>query len=165
MPWEVRTVKEAHKAFAGAVKQGEESFSALCRVRGISRKTGYKWYKCAGADEPLHNGSRKPHNSPRKTSPAMEAQILTARQEHPAWEPRKLKRNGCVDTMQSPKNTPYRCFERDQSNELWQMDFKGHFPLENGTRCHPLTVLDDHSCYALCLQAMPNERREGCHPL
>ena len=39
-----------------------------------------------------------------------------------------------------------RRFEHAAPNELWQMDFKGHFALESG-RCHPLTVLDDHSRY------------------
>ncbi len=37
------------------------------------------------------------------------------------------------------------------------MDFKGHFALGNRERCHPLTVLDDHSRYALCLQACRNQ--------
>ena len=39
------------------------------------------------------------------------------------------------------------------------MDFKGHFPLKQG-RCHALTVLDDHSRYALGLYACPDERTE-----
>jgi transposase InsO family protein len=39
------------------------------------------------------------------------------------------------------------------------MDFKGHFPLLQG-RCHPLTVLDDHSRFNLVLQACANEQRQ-----
>jgi Integrase core domain len=42
-------------------------------------------------------------------------------------------------------------------NLLWQMDFKGWVPLANETRCHPLTVIDDHSRYNLCLEACANE--------
>ncbi len=40
------------------------------------------------------------------------------------------------------------------------MDFKGHFPLSvpSGARCHPLTVLDDHSRFALCLLACAQEQ-------
>ena len=38
-------------------------------------------------------------------------------------------------------------------------DFKGHRALVDGTRCHPLTIVDDHSRYALCLQACANEQR------
>jgi hypothetical protein len=37
------------------------------------------------------------------------------------------------------------------------MDFKGHFALTQG-RCHPLTVLDDHSRYSLGIEACANER-------
>ena len=39
---------------------------------------------------------------------------------------------------------------------LWQMDFKGHFGIGGG-RCHPLTVLDDHSRYALGIEACGDE--------
>ncbi len=52
----------------------------------------------------------------------------------------------------------FQRFERERPNELWQMDFKGHFGLGAGGRCHPLTVLDDHSRYALVLQACGNEQ-------
>ena len=38
------------------------------------------------------------------------------------------------------------------------MDFKGWFKLGNGGRCHPLTVLDDHSRYALCIEACADEQ-------
>ena len=38
------------------------------------------------------------------------------------------------------------------------MDFKGHFPLLAGGRCHPLTLLDDHSRFCLGLEACTNER-------
>jgi transposase InsO family protein len=39
------------------------------------------------------------------------------------------------------------------------MDFKGHFPLTDpcAGRCYPLTVLDDHSRYAVCLTACSGE--------
>ena len=37
------------------------------------------------------------------------------------------------------------------------MDFKGHVPCGAG-RCHPLTVLDDHSRYSLVLAACGDER-------
>jgi hypothetical protein len=40
---------------------------------------------------------------------------------------------------------------------MWQMDFKGHFATEEG-RCHPLTVLDDHSRYCVGLQACADEQ-------
>jgi hypothetical protein len=50
-------------------------------------------------------------------------------------------------------------FEHEAPNRLWQMDFKGHFPYEQG-RCHPLTVLDDHSRFSLGLRACTEETGE-----
>src|ERR671934_2484522 len=49
-------------------------------------------------------------------------------------------------------------FEKAAPNLLWQMDFKGWVALGDGGRCHPLTVLDDHSRYNVCLQACGDER-------
>jgi transposase InsO family protein len=40
------------------------------------------------------------------------------------------------------------------------MDFKGWFMVGQGVRCHPLTILDDHSRYVVCLEACTNERTE-----
>jgi hypothetical protein len=31
----------------------------------------------------------------------------------------------------------------------------------NGQRCHPLSVIDDHSRFCICADAKPNEKREG----
>ena len=41
------------------------------------------------------------------------------------------------------------------------MDFKGYFSTSHEGRCHPLTILDDHSRYNLCLDAQDNERHES----
>ena len=51
-------------------------------------------------------------------------------------------------------------FEMSAPNLLWQMDFKGWVRLGNDTQCHPLTVVDDHSRYDLCLQACADQRGE-----
>ncbi|QQM31973.1 hypothetical protein JET14_07370 [Martelella lutilitoris] len=43
----------------------------------------------------------------------------------------------------------YGRFAREAPSLLWQMDFKGRFQLVSGDWCHPLTVLDDHSRFAV----------------
>jgi transposase InsO family protein len=66
---------------------------------------------------------------------------------------RIISRNGLV----LPKNAhapALKRFEREASNQLWQMDFKGQFPLRTGF-CFPLSLLDDHSRFALGLFALP----------
>src|SRR5215470_6333820 len=68
-----------------------------------------------------------------------------------------LQRNGRAIGMGSAPARPWQRFEAAAPNALWQMDFKGHFAVDSG-RCHPLTVLDDHSRFALALRACADER-------
>jgi hypothetical protein len=63
-----------------------------------------------------------------------------------------------IDPAAGAAHTPLTRFEHPRPNDLWQMDFKGHFGLRCGTRCHPLTVLDDHSRFCIGLRACADER-------
>ena len=51
-------------------------------------------------------------------------------------------------------------FERQAPNELWQMDFKGPYR-GPGKPCIPLSILDDHSRYAVGLYALQDLDTEG----
>ena len=175
MPWETKTVMEQRKAFVAAVENGEGTVSALCRVYGISRKTGYKWLNRASLGQLLCDQSRCPNLQPSKTAKETEQMILDVRKTNPAWGGRKikavleaagfegipsaktcgniLKRNGMIDPAESRKHMPYCRFERALCNQLWQTDFKGDFLLGDGTRCFPFTVMDDHSRYCLRIEA------------
>jgi transposase InsO family protein len=163
------------QCFLAEATSGEESFSAVCRKYKISRKTGYKWLHRSENGEGIENRSKKPLCSPNRTSPETEALVLGERDQHPAWGPRKLKqallnkgyenvpckstienilkRNNRIEPEASEASTPFKRFERSKPNELWQMDFKGDFGMLNGQRCYPLTILDDHSRFSLCLNA------------
>jgi transposase InsO family protein len=181
MPWQVPTLMSQRHEFVQLAVQPGANFSALCRAFDISRKTGYKW--CARFRQQglpgLADRSRRPRRSPRRTADETEAAVRALRESHPAWGGRKLaavlardglpavpapstitailRRHQLLDPAEAVKHSPGQRFERSAPNELWQMDFKGHFALAAG-RCHPLTVLDDHSRYALVLQACANER-------
>ena len=153
---------------------------ALCERFGISPQTGYalaRRYRQEG-EAGLADRSRRPARSPRRTADEMEALVLSVRDAHPAWGGRKigrrlcdlghdgvprastiteiLRRHGRLASTGRGSHTPPQRFERSQPNELWQMDFKGHFAMSRG-RCHPLTVLDDHSRYALGIRACGDE--------
>src|SRR4029453_1884721 len=68
-----------------------------------------------------------------------------------------LRRHDQLGARASEHPGPWRRFERAAPNELWQLDFKGHFAA--GTqRCHPLGALDDHSRYAVAMEACADER-------
>ena len=68
-----------------------------------------------------------------------------------------LHRHGRIAAVAGTGHKPFERFERAAPNELWQMDYKGHFATRAG-RCHPLTVVDDHSRYAVGLRACGDER-------
>lgn len=160
------------------------NMAALCRRFGVSRKTGYKWrarYQAEG-EAGLVDQSRRPQTQPATTPEVIEQQVLAIRAAHPAWGGRKIRkrlqvlaapqvpaastitailhRHGCIAAEATAARTPYQRFERSAPNELWQIDFKGKFKMNNGRDCHPLTVLDDHSRYAVGLVACDNQRRE-----
>ena len=65
---------------------------------------------------------------------------------------------GLCDQRPAARRRPLQRFERAEPNELWQMDFKGHFAMHTTQRCHPLTVLDDYSRFLIGLQACSNEQ-------
>src|ERR1700722_11140030 len=182
MPWKVRTTMSLKQEFIQRVLEGRETFSSICLEFGISRTRGYEIlnkFQLEGMKglEPL---SRAPHRTPNKTAPPVEEAILKVRHQYPTWGPRKihsylskkgnkklpvpstigeiLKRHGCISEESSLKRQKLIRFERSEANELWQMDFKGHFQLGIQKTCYPLTILDDHSRFSLCLQACENER-------
>ena len=68
---------------------------------------------------------------------------------------RILKREGLVHQGRVEGTATGR-FAREYPNELWQMDFKGDYPLGQG-RCYPLSVIDDHSRYALRVFALSDQ--------
>src|SRR3984957_9079388 len=155
----------------------------LCRRFGIAAKTGYKWLKRYAVEggSGLEDRSRRPRRSPLRTAAEIEHRVIGLRREvRGSWGGRKLarrlfceggpelapstitgilRRHGLLNQT-APPPRPFQRFERAAPNELWQMDYKGHFPSLNGARCHPLTVLDDHSRFSLVLKACADQREQ-----
>ncbi|MCG7935973.1 MAG: IS481 family transposase [Candidatus Thiodiazotropha taylori] len=181
MPWEEVSTMSLRKEFALLALQDGANRRELCRCFGISPKTGYKWLKryMDEGDAGLVDRSRRPNHSPNSTPLAMERAVVKLRKTHPAWGGRKLHRrlsqmgvrplpspstitailhrHSLIEPEASQKAQSFVRFERAAPNQLWQMDFKGHFAMKAG-RCHPLTVLDDHSRFNLTLHACPDEQ-------
>ena len=183
MPWKEVTKMSSKLEFVRFALENTHPFSELCRRFKISRKTGYKLinrFKEEG-EAGLKERSRRPHLSPNRTDSSLEEKILKLRQEKPAWGGRKIRavllaRNEISVPSESTITDilnrhhlikkdnfrklakPHR-FEHEAPNDLWQADFKGHVAMLRG-RCHPLTILDDHSRYSIGLRACDNERGE-----
>lgn len=184
MPWRTMDVSEQRMQFVIRAMSGRERLSALCREFGISRPTGYLWrrrYEQTRTLTEIGERSRRPHRSPRCTESWKERRVVALRRQT-GWGAKKLRvllqeeaqiplpvrtihrileRNGLVsDQAHGP--APGR-FERGEPNELWQMDSKGKYPLQDG-ECHPLSILDDHSRYAVGLYALPALNGEKAYP-
>ena len=150
MPWKVGTVMSRRKELVTLALSEGASMSELCRREGVSRKTGYKWlrrYREQG-DCDLHDLTRRLHRSPNRTRNDMEQVVVDLRRERPTkgshvlaqmlknrrYDPVPskstvtaiLRRHGPIDPAESAKRQPYKRFEHEEPNQMWQMDFKGH---------------------------------------
>jgi transposase InsO family protein len=178
MPWHEVSIMDERGEFVRLASVEGANRRELCRRFGIHPSTSYKWLGRWSADGELADRSRRPHSSSRQTDSVVEGHILALRDAHPAWGARKLahclerdgvsvpavstvheilRRNGRI-VRPIGGTAVHQRFEKPAPNLLWQMDFKGHVALADGSRCHPLTVIDDHSRYSLCLQACANEQ-------
>lgn len=183
MPWREVTVMFERKEFISLALGEGGTIWSLCRRFGISRKTGYKWLRryCEEGEGGLKDRSRRPKRSPRRSSPVVEEAVLEVKGKYREWGGRKihdrlkeqgmngvpapstitgiLRRQGFIDEEESRKHKAWQRFEAQAPNDLWQMDFKGHFEAAIG-RCHPLSILDDHSRYSICIDACGDEKGE-----
>jgi transposase InsO family protein len=180
MPWREVSKMEQRREFVRLAMQDGANRRELCRRFGIHPATGYKWLaRWAGDGMSLADRSRRPHSSPKRSAACIEAEVLSVRDAHPAWGARKiahcmeraglacpaastvheiLRRNGRIVPAPGGEAAHQR-FEKPAPNLLWQMDFKGWIKLADTTRCHPLTIVDDHSRYVPCLKACADQRR------
>lgn len=184
MPWKECDRVSQRRELLALAAAGGVSVAELARRFGVSRKTIYKWQArlAASGQAGLLDRSRRPRHCPHQTPVAVQQQVLALRQQHPAWGGRKLhhrlqhlglpapapstisrilRDHGLIDPAQSARRHRWQRFERAAPNELWQMDFKGPVPLVGGGDAHPLTVVDDHSRYALALHACADQRMVG----
>src|SRR6266851_5247304 len=164
MPWKDIRVEQQRLLMVQDHEEGA-SISELAEIYDISRKTVYKWlerHEEQGVTG-LADVSRRPHESPKQVSEAVEAAIVEARQRW-RWGPRKLRIKlcqqdearqwPCVSTIASVlknkgliakrrrgahtpiQKPPYAAAE--ESNAVWCADYKGCFRSGDGARIDPL---------------------------
>jgi len=184
MPWEKTDVSEQRVKFVVRAVSGKERMTELCREFGISRPTGYRWrrrFEQRRSATAVVEQSRRPAHSPGQTEPNKQERVGMLRQQY-GWGAKKiavllreegtpltvttinriLKRRGWVGKKDS--NAPaLERFERSTPNELWQMDGKGKYRSQDGT-CYPLSILDDHSRYAVGLYGLTAFTAEQVYP-
>lgn len=182
MPWRRTCAMSERFGFIAEMQRGERSLSELCRVFGISRKTGYKWWDrfeqhgYAG----LQERSRAPVSHPNAVSSDVRERVLEIRRAHADWGPEKVLdylaprqpaiKWPAVSTVAQwfaqaglvigrkrrrrsvPFGAPFTI--ATAPNELWSADFKGQFRMHDGRLCYPLTLSDGFSRYLLCCHGL-----------
>lgn len=193
MPWKETCVMDERLKFVGEYLKQERSVSALCRQFGISRKTGYKLigrYADEGAGG-LFDRSRAPLGHPQEVSQEMVLLVLSIRDAHASWGPKKvwdwlcghcpvvplpsastigriLARHGrIVPRLHRRRTPPYTqpFVSCTKANDVWCADFKGWFRTGDRLRCDPLTVTDAFSRYALACRALPRTTQGLVRPV
>jgi transposase InsO family protein len=84
---------DGRRAFVEDYLHARGTMTALCRVYGVSRKTGYKWLDRFERDGPvgLADRSRRPRTSPAALTPAVVQAVVQVRRRFPHWGVRKLR--------------------------------------------------------------------------
>ena len=183
MSWKSSIMVQRSEFVRLASVEGQE-FSEACSRFGISRKTGYKWmnrFREEG-ESGLADRSRRPKKSPDKSSKKTESMVVKLREKHPRWGGRKLRqrlldldrrkvpsastitsilgRHGLLseDDGAGERRTVQRFEQGSRRTNYGKWISKAIFAMVGGGRCHPLTVLDDHSRYSIGIRACDNEQ-------
>jgi transposase InsO family protein len=164
-----------------AAERNGESVSEVCRRYGISRQTYYRYRRRFLGGEELGDRSRRPKRSPGQLDAELEEMICRMRRAHPRWGARRirselvrvgvsppaistihqvLRRNHLVADQPPRKPKALRRFEREISNELWQIDAT-EIVLVDQTKGYVFDLLDDHSRYLLAAIAAPSPTGEA----
>jgi transposase InsO family protein len=179
--------------FVVAAQKHEESFAAVCRRFGVSRRVGYKWlarFEEEGAAG-LFDRPRVPLHRPQSIAEEVAERCLEVRRAHPTWGPVKVlaflerksprtawpaastigelfDREGLtvkrkLRRRSPPSSAPFAGCEA--ANDVWCIDFKGWFLTGDGMRCEPLTITDAYSRYLLRCQALAHTDTDHVWPV
>ena len=184
MPWkEIRAVDERMRFIVAVNEDPKGNFRRLCDSFGISRAKGYKWVQRYREQGPGGLEDRKPiaRTCPHRTPEAVVDRVVALRKDHPFDGPEKLRarlealgaqglklpaastigeilyRHGLIRPRRArlrvPSN-PNPLGPCEEPNDVWCVDFKGHFACGDGRRCHPLTISDGASRYLIKCEAL-----------
>ena len=159
-------------------ERGELTVTEICAQHEISRDTFYRWKRRleAAGIAGLVERKRTPIHQPRRIPADLEELICRLRRAHPKWGARTirsrllrknipapsvstvhrvLRRNFLVVPQEHKRpRSAMRRFERDEPNDLWQMDAT-NIKLNNGKEVQVLSIIDDHARFLLAAVCCP----------
>lgn len=187
MPWKEMDPMTQKLLFIADYIRGGRTFTELCHMYEISRKTGYKWitrFQEIGL-KGLHEQDRRPDSSPHATPYVIQKAVIDLRcKGRSAYGAKKIKSlleqihpDWCVPSV----TTIYKILRREnlvqprklrrrvapmqqpfspvhEVNDVWSVDFKGQFRIGNGCWCYPLTVMDHKSRFLLSCRNLSGTR-------
>ena len=188
MAWKSASpLEEVRLEFLTLWAKNEKSVSQLCREYGISRKTAYKWKKRKADGGGLQDLSRRPKHFSNVTTDTVVERVLEIREKYPTLGGMKisimlkrkgiegvpsgstvteiLRRHNLLNPRAVAEATHIIRYNKSRPNEMWQADFKGHFCLNSGKRCHPLNIIDDYSRYAIRSTPLMSETFQDVQPV
>lgn len=176
MAWENFKVEQQRLQVVLAYMEGTSSMTDICLRYGISRKTGYKWYKrfIEEGKEGLNDISKAPHRPPQFYTDDQIERAIDLKQKRLTWGPKKilikLKEQYPGEAWPSPTRL-YEIFKEHHlvtcrrlrnrvpataplgnltaCNDTWAVDLKGWFLTGDGRRCEPVTITDAVSRYLI----------------
>ena len=184
MPWKETCVVDQRVRFIAALQEDPRgNFSRLCERFGIARSVGYKWVERYNELGPAGLADRESvaRGCPHKTPDAVEDRVVSLRKRHPFDGPKKLRqrlldigelqivvpaastigeildRYGLIRPTRArlrvpPSTTPLA--HAHGPNDVWSVDFKGHFATSDGARCHPLTISDNATRFLIKCESL-----------
>ncbi len=176
MALRVVTMTELRREILEEPAMTGDSVTEVCARRGISRDTFYRYRRrfAAAGEAGLEPRTSAPIRSPNRMDPDLEELICRMRKEHPRWGARRisaellragiappavstihqaLRRNYLV--ADQPKKKPRKLmkrFERDEPNDLWQIDAT-EVRLRDAKRAYVVDMIDDHARFLLAAVA------------
>jgi transposase InsO family protein len=186
MPWKVIDQMDLKLQLINSWNQGCFSKTDLSQRYGISRPTVYKWlerHEQSGVTG-LKEQSRAPQNCPHRTPQAILDLVVQEKLKNRKRGPRKvraqlkrkypelevpaistiaywLKKEGLVEQRKkrlhvAPYTEPFE--DCNAPNDVWSMDYKGQFHMQNHCVCYPLTLSDNYSRFLLNCTALRGPR-------
>lgn len=186
MPWKVINQMDIKNQLVTDLNKEHFNITDLSQKYGISRPTVYKWlerYKKLGI-EGLNEQSRAPKNCPHRTSEEIINLVIQEKLKNRKRGPRKvraqlkrqhpqlqlpaistisywLKKEGLVQERKRRRHVPAYTLpfcECQAPNDVWSIDYKGQFYMQNHHVCYPLTVSDNFSRFILGCDALRGPR-------
>lgn len=182
MSWKETCAMQERMEFVSELLDGNRTMTELCLIRGVSRKTGHKWWGrfLEHGVQGLRDRSRAPLNHPNAVSAEVISRLLAAKALHPNWGPEKLldalsrtypwlglpvvstaaeilTRHGLVKARRKRRRTPAYTqpfVTMSEPNAVWSVDFKGQFHTADERLCYPLTLSDGFSRYLITCQGL-----------